>query len=396
MTQEKNVQSQDTGTDPQCIQCGRCLEVCPLFSATQKEELSPRGRMLLLERFAETPELFSEKKAASLAASCLTCGRCHKACPRNVDVPHAVARVRAEHAGIARRLWKVWIESSALSWPLFSRMAKLAAPVCGKGDSRIPSSAKKLAALAEPRKLAGFLRPESAPACQYDRKAVVFPGCLAQAVTRRWTSSAEKLLEFLGVETAVRPKWDCCGASLGHAGAEAAQKNARAHNVELWREAGEPLLVIFCASCHAGLAAYATCSSLFRDRAEAERFAESLLPLSSLCQGMSVEQSGDMPSSLVYHHPCHAPDGDPDAVLLHDLLGQSFRQPDAAECCGMGGILQLTAPELSATVGKRCWEGLLQESPSCVLTGCSGCYSQLAGTAPEGVTVAHWLDMFDL
>ena len=31
------------GRRPECILCGRCLSVCPLFAATGREELSPRA-----------------------------------------------------------------------------------------------------------------------------------------------------------------------------------------------------------------------------------------------------------------------------------------------------------------------------------------------------------------
>ncbi|NHZ48480.1 (Fe-S)-binding protein, partial [Desulfovibrio sp. XJ01] len=101
-------------------------------------------------------------------------------------------------------------------------------------------------------------------------------------------------------------------------------------------------------------------------------------------------------------------------------------------CCGMGGVLQLAAPDLSRTVADACWNALLPEraatftpapSSSCapsspdaasttsaastpaattnatrqpgitVLTGCSGCTLQLAATAPPDVRVLHWLDV---
>ena len=35
------------GNRPECILCGRCLSVCPLFTATGREELSPRAKFFM-------------------------------------------------------------------------------------------------------------------------------------------------------------------------------------------------------------------------------------------------------------------------------------------------------------------------------------------------------------
>jgi len=54
----------------QCVRCGKCLAVCPFYRVTRREECSPRGRVLLSERFDRSD-----------AVRCFACLRCAKVCP---------------------------------------------------------------------------------------------------------------------------------------------------------------------------------------------------------------------------------------------------------------------------------------------------------------------------
>ncbi|NJB68617.1 glycolate oxidase iron-sulfur subunit [Desulfobaculum xiamenense] len=394
MTDEDKVTQQAEGrNEPQCILCGRCLEVCPLVAATGREELGPRGKMLLLLRLREAPQTLCEDDAARLASMCLSCGRCAKVCPQKVNVPLAVARVRQAHPGFARWLWKAWIGSSRLSWPAAARLGRAAVRLAPAGsESRAARTLRSLSAMAAEETVTPWIVPDVAPACAPGEKTVLFPGCLASNVRRRYVRAATALLSWCGAEVESMPDFGCCGGTLGHAGLGVEQAKARARNVAAWRAAGRPRMVTFCASCHAGLAEYAADATLFADAAEAAAFAAALVPLSVLVAdgGFRVEDGG--PAAVVYHRPCHAPQDDPDARLLRKALGGRLRIPDRARCCGMGGVLQLSAPELSAQVADACWDGLDAVEGTVVLTGCSGCVLQLAASAPRGVRVAHWLD----
>ncbi|MDO9632642.1 MAG: (Fe-S)-binding protein, partial [Humidesulfovibrio sp.] len=102
------------------------------------------------------------------------------------------------------------------------------------------------------------------------------------------------------------------------------------------------------------------------------------------------------------HRSCHVDPHDSDFKLMSGLLGTRLRTPAKASCCGFGGIMQLSAPELSGQVGAACWEALdgtlgFSAAPEVVgafvLTGCSGCVMQLAATAPEQAQIGHWLEI---
>jgi glycolate oxidase iron-sulfur subunit len=62
-------------------------------------------------------------------------------------------------------------------------------------------------------------------------------------------------------------------------------------------------------------------------------------------------------------------------------------------CCGFGGSLKLSAPELSDQVAKRCIDFYAPQQGEMMLSGCAGCVIQLRAGAPAGVGVGHWLEI---
>src|SRR5690606_29044582 len=103
-----------TRTSPDCVLCGCCLEGCPLFAVTGREELSPRAKALLAgpSKFAAAnlPEGgLPQADVAALTGLCLACGRCEKLCPQGVKVPALMTAMRAAHPDFRQWLWKQWI-----------------------------------------------------------------------------------------------------------------------------------------------------------------------------------------------------------------------------------------------------------------------------------------------
>jgi glycolate oxidase iron-sulfur subunit len=240
----------------------------------------------------------------------------------------------------------------------------------------------------------------------------LFDGCVGSGPRKVWAAAARRLLLGLGAKT-IEAKFSCCGSTLGVAGLPQDQQAARRANVAAWRDAGRPLLVTYCATCRKGLAEYAEArvdagaksgenAGLFADAAEEAAWAASLTPLSALLQGAAAKAGRGAPAVVGWHRSCHVDPGDADFKLLSSLLGARLRTPAKASCCGFGGIMQLSAPELSGQVGAACWGALdnvlgFSAAPEVVsayvLTGCSGCVMQLRATAPGNADVGHWLEI---
>lgn len=377
-----------------CILCGRCLEVCPLFRATDCEELSPRAKHQLSAGLNQG--VLQAPSAKDLAALCLGCGRCESACPQGLCVPEVVSELRNAHPGMQEWLWNIWMGAGKAFWPALSRLGAIA-PSWMPGEAR----AKSLEAMRSGNDIVPWIFLEGPPSVDSSGEAfVIFPGCLASTVRPEWTSTAAALLGAVGKNVQQTPDWACCGSTLGHAGLLERQREAREQNLLAWREAGAPRIVVFCATCRCGLMSYASDMTLPWLPGEQLAWQRAITPLAEQLSGARFHiEENVAPERVHYHRPCHGGGqggghggGGPDLALLREMVGDLLHAPDKGQCCGMGGIFQLGAPSLSRTVADRCWGVYAPLPGEQLLTACSGCVVQLAATAPAKVAVGHWLD----
>jgi len=386
-----------------CILCGRCLEVCPLFAATNREELSPRGKTFLIARALEQMDLGDPKTARKLLGLCLGCGRCAGACPQGRDLPKALRRLKAEQPGWPAWVWRAWIGQARHVWPWLSRGARFFPARPGSGA--IIAGLKAQGHTPRVPALVGGV----SGAARLFGPTVLFPGCLARWAKTRWAKArwakpgwiqnAYAVMGPSGTGLADFPDWDCCGFTLGQAGLAGPRLDACRKNIALWREQGRPMVLTICATCHAALRDYAAEPELFalsadRQANEAERrlWRQGVRSLSEVLDPGDFTRLDE--TRVMYHRPCHASDPDPDAALLRGIFGRAMSLGERNACCGMGGAMRLSAPELSLRVGRWYWKNVPDPDILRVVTGCGGCVVQLASLAPENVIVTHWLDMF--
>ena len=405
------------GQARQCILCGKCLEVCPMFAATGREELSPRAKFFLAQLMegGEAGQDASERNVVALAGKCFSCGKCEKACPAGLSAPDLLSGLRAASPNAGAALWGFWISRARVLWPMMATLSRVL-PRFIVPDA-VKGVAAGLRALDPGEGLAPWLTPIRFDPCGQGRKAVVFPGCVAAHARPGWTATAQKIVRGLGFDVEPEPRFVCCGHTLGHVGLKDAQQHMRLANIERWRTLGRPMLAIFCATCRYGLHRYAT-ADLGWEPGERETWTTGLVPLSELAARVeyeilpgapSAENAGNVPAGntaggaddvlsgkttgrVHYHTPCHDTDGK-DAAFLRSVLGEALSAPTQKDlCCGFGGALKLEAPELSELAAKRCLDFYGPLPAERILSGCSGCVLQLRANAPGGVLVGHWLE----
>jgi iron-sulfur cluster protein len=75
-----------------CLRCGGCLYECPVFAVTAGHF----GDKYFTGIGAVWAAIVSQDmaKAASIAYTCLTCGRCRQRCPMKIDVPEMIIELR--------------------------------------------------------------------------------------------------------------------------------------------------------------------------------------------------------------------------------------------------------------------------------------------------------------
>lgn len=67
-----------------CIRCGMCKSLCPVFKSMKEEEISPRGHSIML----------NEKIVNELLFKCTLCKACEQKCPLNLKICDAIKKAR--------------------------------------------------------------------------------------------------------------------------------------------------------------------------------------------------------------------------------------------------------------------------------------------------------------
>ena len=68
-----------------CMRCGMCQAVCPMFGATGQEADVARGKLFLINNLAHMI-LTDPQALADKLGRCLLCSSCQAACPPGVQI----------------------------------------------------------------------------------------------------------------------------------------------------------------------------------------------------------------------------------------------------------------------------------------------------------------------
>ncbi len=348
-----------------CAWCPKlCRFTCPTAVAERRETVTPWGKMSLAGMVLEGRMELGED-AAEVFMHCLGCLHCRTHCRHGIDVPGALIEARARS-----------LEAGVLPRALLSVTERMR-------DSGNPFG-ENLAELLEREADAKTRVPEA--------QAVLFAGCRLlrqKGATRRHSSAlaglgADYLATFEG-------KNICCGLPLWQAGeAEGFLEHARALAAELSRYRR---VICPCPSCAYALRAlYPACG--VEVAPEVLHTSELLV---ELLAGKPAPEK--VPGSFVFHDPCTLARHLEVIGPPREVLGQILAEPLAemvwsgadAFCCGGGGLVPFTLPDVSASVA-AVRAGQLGSAAGRVITCCPGCVDQLSAVVggPEVI------DLIDL
>jgi len=79
-----NTEDEMQGILEECIKCGLCKSLCPVFDIMREEYYSPRGKAIML----------SERFVDKIVFECNLCKACEKKCPLKIKVWEAVRKAR--------------------------------------------------------------------------------------------------------------------------------------------------------------------------------------------------------------------------------------------------------------------------------------------------------------
>lgn len=370
-----SISSSQTGP---CLLCGRCLEVCPVFRATCREELSPRGKAFLLDQSRHMD--LNDLAVSRLAELCTGCGRCTRICPQNIDLPGEISRLKSRHDRFRAWIWSR-IVSAGLRLPPYLRPLRHCLPA---GPSFVRTAISAETGISPVLRLTSDL-PLS------KTRAAVFSGCVGGHVRPGLKQKAGQILKMAGYQVLDQPSWHCCGYPFRSSGLPELQLREIQANLRIWLNAGRPLIFCFCATCAQALK---NIPDLLPENPLAREMADNIFPLDSVLKSLkacAVQNPGL--DRVIWHEPCHGP-WDSAGNLSRLLTGAGLSPPaEVRECCGMGGTLALQHPGLSSSIARNFWAGLPRNAGTMLVTDCGGCLLQLQSTAPGSVSTGHWLDL---
>lgn len=349
-----------------CAHCGYCQAVCPVFDILGWESSGPRGRMSIAHQAAQH-QLLGEDEARRIY-QCTLCGHCREVCSTRIDTVSIWRRVREALAN----------GGHLEQWPLAGVRENLIKVGNITGED------------AEKRLLWQENLDSQPTGLNLDHQAelVYFVGCVAGLYpqTNVIPVSMTEIMSRSGVSfTTFGGEEICCGfPALGMGLPDLATDLAR-RNVAVLKTLGARALVATCPSCaHTWKEEY--------PKLLGEPIGIEVLHSTELLYWLLNENRlrlRPLDGRVTYHDPCdlgrNAGIYDPPRQLLQAIPGLELVEMsdnrENALCCGGGGNLEMTDPQLSAAIASRRIAQVKETGASMVVTPCQQCKRTLTKAA---------------
>ncbi|MDA8194348.1 MAG: LUD domain-containing protein [Thermaerobacter sp.] len=379
-----------------CINCGSCLNVCPVFAEIGEEYGGERiGGIGVLQTFVLGHPEQAVRDGLDL---CLGCQRCIPACPVAIDTPAITSRLR-QRAGssampyVRRQVLHAVISRRALR---LARLSLLASERIGLGRALRRRGRRAIDFIPAPGPAPSLGRGVIYPAPSSIRRGRVlfFAGCVMDALYGNIHRDTIYVLNQNGWDVTVPPGQVCCGALHWHAGQSGPVGGLAAQNGAAFR--GSDPVVVNSAGCGAFLKEYAH-GIVQQDNAGAD-LAERVFDLSEFLVRTGLRAPhGRLDVTATYHNPCHlayAQGISREPVDLLSAIPGLVIKPlvEREACCGSAGTFNLEHPDLAWQLARDKADDALTTGAAWLITANPGCLMQLrAGMQARrgAMTVRH-------
>lgn len=390
----------------QCVKCGACLAVCPVYAELRNETASPRAKVQLIGHYAENG-LPPSKHLNDLVDRCLMCGACASNCPGGLRHNRLFMRMRAHLGADIGENWRLKVLYHFLS---HDQQLAFAARFARFGRNVVMENVAREARLGNipVKRLPKFnVRPFrdqvpeiSMPAGDAKGTVLYFTGCGTQHVFEAVGHAVVTVLTAMGFRVEIPKGQVCCGLPMfAHGRMSAAQENIET-NIDLFNREDVVAVVTDCATCGSALRSeYAdVLRELGLPAGNAERLSVRVRDVSEfiLANYALLEPKLDPDISaetVTYHAPCHLRNAQGVKTEVIELLKRLphvtyVQSSDFDACCGGGGTFFYDHPEVSHRIVSKKIENALATGAKYWLTGCPGCTVNLAGNLSDTDTIA--------
>lgn len=378
-----------------CMKCGNCMEVCPIYKELGKESAVARGKLALMEAVLNGTIHISAGFDQAMG-KCLTCKACAAKCPCGVPADELIVRGR-QAAVKARGLHPIKKKVFALlkNRPLFDLSLRLAGLFGPLSFKKLPGKMAQIARFPMPgmdrkRVTAPFaatpLRnkyPETIKVAKPKMKVGFFTGCTLNYVYTDVGQAVLNVLKENNVEVTMPSMQHCCGTPVNMSGDVELAKVFAKHNIETFEKYNFDYIVAACGSC--AEAFKIEYPHLFHDdpamKARAEKLAKKTYEISEFLVDIvkfRKDNLGRVNATVTMHDPCHMVRGIKVTKQPRDILkaipGIKFvEMKEPARCCGSGGSFSLANYEISRKINDKKIADIASTKADIVATSCGTC-----------------------
>ncbi|HBG06188.1 MAG: (Fe-S)-binding protein [Geobacteraceae bacterium GWC2_58_44] len=400
----------------QCIRCGSCLNVCPIFRLVGGHVFGgiyTGGIGTILTAWFD--EL---QKSEDIQGLCIQCGNCTQVCPGKLDIPEMILEIRRRLVlEKGQSLVQKAIFGVVNNRKLFHGMLRAASVAgrpftSGKFIRHLPlflsdlTEGRSLPAIAAEPFRDSFRKIEQPKSRE---KAAFYAGCLIDFAYPETGVALVKLLNQAGIEVTFPEAQTCCGAPALYNGAyDVAAQNA-VENIRVLLQEDVKYVVSACPTCTVALAHEfgRTLETLGRTEwlPKAKELAEKSVDLATLVKQLVDEgrlsfKEGAQLGKITYHDSCHLKRtlkvSEQPRELLQKAGYQVTEMFECDMCCGMGGSYSMKLPEISAPILQSKLRNIKETGAPVVAMDCPGCVMQIRGGFDQdgsGVRVKHTAEL---
>jgi len=344
-----------------CNKCGFCLPSCPTYIVEKKESSSPRGRNAIT-RFAIENRLDLNEDTERSIFTCLGCGACTVVCLSSVQTKDLIFQNRecqvdvGFYPKIADRLVKTLKKSRNIS----------------DDDQEDRAEWQEL------------IKDLPEDAFEKERADFVFfVGCVASffPLVQKIPANMSKIMQKAGLDFTILggEEW-CCGFPLIGAGMPELLEEMKTHNLQKIANVGAKTVVFTCPSC------YHTWKHFYNTDV---RLMHASQLIAELIKEKKINFGKHTNITATYHDPCDL--GRNTGVyeeprdVIRAIPGLKFVElpmnRQFSVCCGGGGNVEMTDPNLSAQVAQMKLDAIKGVGADMVVTGCQQCVRTMATRA---------------
>lgn len=344
-----------------CNKCGFCLPSCPTYLVKKEEAYSPRGRNWIT-RFAIENKLELSGDTEKAIFTCLGCGACTAVCLSGVQTKDLIFQNRecqvdeGFYPKIVDRLVNTLERTHNIS----------------DDDNEDRTEWEELI--------------KNLPEDAFEKKhadVLFFVGCVASffPMVQKIPANMAKILQRAGVDFTILggDEW-CCGFPLIGAGMPEKLEEMMEHNLKKVADVGAKTVVFTCPSCfHTWKHFYKTDVKLMH--------ASQLI--AELIKEKRITLKKKIDVTATYHDPCDLGRNtgvfEEPREVVKAVPGLNFVELPMnrmfSVCCGGGGNVEMTDPDLSAQVAQMKLDSIKGVGAEMVVTACQQCVRTMATRA---------------